>query len=139
MTISTGNYDGEGVNRHMFPARTVSGEVVQIVEKVLGDDGVVRMLSEDGRKFVADVADSLNLHEVFDAAQGVVQDAGDSIEETLGEAAADAKEVAEDAAQAVNEAAQDAVEQIGDIAGDALDAVGDLLGGGDDGEAPEAA
>ena len=116
MTISTGNYDGEGVNRMAFPARTASGETVTIVEKVTRANESTVLIAEDGRTFEALAGDSLNLVEVvLDKIEGVVEEAVEIAEEVI-----------------------DVAEQVGDAAGDALDSLQDALGGDDGKDDPEA-
>ena len=51
MPVSTGNYDSEGVNRLSFPAKTVDGEAVMVVEKQTRANQSTVMLADDGRIF----------------------------------------------------------------------------------------
>lgn len=93
-----------------FPARTVWGEAVMIVEKVTRANQSTILVAEDGRQFEAAAGDSLNLVEVaLERIEGLVEEAIETAEEVI--------DAAGDAAEGLIEKAEDALEGVQDFLG----------------------
>lgn len=166
MPVSTGNYDAEGVNRYMFPARTESGEQVVVVNKTnranqstvaLAEDGTIyevvgtklreltgeaRDVAEQLLKDEAEIARShgepikAELAESRDEIAASLGEAKGEIVDSLSEAADEIKESVSEASGVVQKEVAAAVDEMKDKAEEALDAVNPF---DDDDDEPEAA